>query len=167
MFFLPSWRRQTASLSVWYYIRSSEISPRILRDSFWRRLAALLLFWERIEIEHHSLFLQHHLILSDLGKTAFLRRCTRGCAVTLHLLFVTLGTFQVAILLGVPCREAAREELPTEHGLVNDCSRVWRRTGDDQPLEERGLHQGWHLGLVVVLRLVFLHFISTYILFHT
>jgi hypothetical protein len=108
MFFLPCGRRHTASLPVWYYVRSSEVSPRILRDSLWRRLAALLLLRERIEIEDDCLLLHHHLILSDLGKTPFLRRCTSCSAVTLHLLLVTLGTFKVAILLGVSGREAAR-----------------------------------------------------------
>jgi hypothetical protein len=166
MFFLPSGRRQTACRPIWYYVRSSEVSPRILRDSLWRWLAALLLFWEWIKIENDSLFLHHHLILSDLGETPFFRRCTSSCAVTLHLFLVALGTFKVPILLGVPCREAARKELSTEHRLVNDSSRVCR-TGNNPPLEERGLHQGRHLGLVVVFRLVFLHFISTYILFHT
>lgn len=108
MFFLACGRRHTTSLSVWYYVRCSEVSPRILRDSLWRRLAALLLLRERIEIEHDSLLLHHHLILSDLGKTPFLRRCTSCSAVTLHLFLVTLWTFQVAILLDVPSREAAR-----------------------------------------------------------
>lgn len=108
MFFLACGRRHTASLPVWYYVRGSEVSPRILRDSLWRRLAALLLLWEWVEIEDDSLLLHHHLILSDLGKTPFLRRCTSCSAVTLHLFLVTLGTFQVAILLGVPCCEASR-----------------------------------------------------------
>ena len=165
MFFLPSGRRQTSSLSVWDYVRGTKISPRILGDRLWRGLAPLLLFGQRIEIEYDRLFL-HHLILSDLGKTAFFRRCTSRSAVTLHLFLVALGAFKVAILLCVPSRKAACEELATKHRLINDSSRVCR-TGNDSSLEEWRLNQSRHLGLVVVLRLVFLHFISTYILFHT
>ena len=44
MFFLPSGRRQTSSLSVWDYVRGNEISARILGDRLWGRLAPLLLF---------------------------------------------------------------------------------------------------------------------------
>jgi hypothetical protein len=143
MFFLPCGRRQTSSLSVWDYVRGPEITTRILGDRLWRGLAPLLLFGQGIEIEYHRLFL-HHLILSDLGKTAFFRRCTSRSAVTLHLFLVALRAFQVAILLGVPSREAAREELAAKHRLIYDSSCICR-TGYDPSLEERGLNQGLHL----------------------
>ena len=160
MFFLGSRRWQTCSLSVWDNVRSSEIRPRIFRNRFWCRLAPLLLFRQWIEIENDCLFL-HHLILSDLSKAPFIRRCTSSSAVTLHLLLMALRAFKVGILLCVSSRETAREKLSTKH-----CSRICR-TGKNPSLEIRGLHQGRNLGLVVVFRLVFLHFISTYILFHT
>ena len=137
MFFLACGRRQTSSLSVWDYVRGTEISARILGDSLWRRLAHLLLFRKLIEIEHDGLFL-HHLILSDLGKTAFFRRSTCRSAVTLHLFLVTLRTFQVAILLGVSSTKATREELPAKHRLINDSSRICR-TGNDSSLYDFAL----------------------------
>jgi hypothetical protein len=122
MFFL-SCRIWYVSLShsVWNHIWwAAAMPPRISWDCLWCWLAHLLLLWNRIEIENHSLFLEH-LVLPNLSQTSFFWGCTISCAVTLHLMFLlSLRTFNICVLLRVPSCKTSCKKLPSKHRLINN-----------------------------------------------
>ena len=153
MFFLSCRAWHTSSRYVWNNIRRDSMPSGIFRDCLWSRLSYLLLFWNRIEIENHCLFL-NHLILSDLSETPFFRRCTISGAVTLNLMFlIWLRTFNKPVMLGVPSSKAACKELSSKHCLIN---RI-RPISNPMQLLALDIRRSY-----LLLDLVFLHFISIY-----